>query len=82
MWLLVIEQIDNGFKGELFEVPADFKSHKVGDRLVVPEEDVLDWMINDNGKMHGGFSLRYQRELLSDAERLAFDEHVGVTEYA
>ena len=42
----------------------------------------LDWMVNDGGILHGGFSIRYQRSRLPESERSAYDAHIGVTEYA
>jgi uncharacterized protein YegJ (DUF2314 family) len=42
----------------------------------------MDWMVIENGRLTGGFSLRYNRARMSDAKKLAFDRHIGVTEYA
>ena len=42
---------------------------------------MIDWMINDEGTLYGGFTLRYQRAKLAPEERPAFDEHIGVVQY-
>ena len=70
------------FIAEFFEVPATFTDYAVGDQLEISSESVLDWMVNDGGVLHGGYSIRYQRSRLPDDEYPAFDEHIGVTKYA
>lgn len=82
MWLLVREVNGSAFTGEIFELPHDFKEYKVGMRIEVPEREVQDWMINDNGTLFGGYSLRYSRSKMSDSEKLEFDRHIGVENYA
>ncbi len=81
MWLNNTAIDGDNFTAELFEVPDTLPRHSVGHRHTVPVEDLMDWMINDNGRLTGGFSLRYHRAGLSDAERADFDQHIGVTEY-
>lgn len=81
IWLL-IKQIDSdGFYAYPFELPKEFSSIAVGQVIFIPEVAILDWMVNDNGVLYGGYSLRYQRSKLS-AEQLAnYDSHIGVREY-
>ena len=81
MWLNNTATEGGHFTAELFEVPDTLPSYKVGDRYVVTREELMDWMVNENGRLTGGFSLRYNRAQLSDAEKLDFDRHIGVTEY-
>jgi hypothetical protein len=57
-------------------------SRGFGNRHVVTPEELMDWMVNENGRLTGGFSLRYKRARMSDAEKLDFDQYIGVTEYA
>lgn len=82
MWLNNTAVEGDNFTAELFEVPDTLPSHKVGDRHTVTLEELMDWMVNENGRLTGGFSLRYHRDRLSDAEKVDFDQHIGVTEYA
>jgi len=82
MWLSVVSHSSGGFVGEIFELPGEFKVNAIGDRIEVSDSDVQDWMINDGGTLYGGYSLRYSRSKMTDAEKLAFDEHVGVEKYA
>lgn len=81
IWLSVASHDSAGFIGEIFELPSEFKEYFVGDQIEVPDSDVKDWMINDEGKLHGGYSLRHARSKMTDAEKAAFDEHVGVDSY-
>jgi len=62
MWLCNARESKNGFEGELFEVPGELTAFKVGDCLDIRTEDIVDWMVNDDGVLFGGYSIRYQRE--------------------
>lgn len=82
MWLSNVQAIGQDFVAEFFEAPNASSAIKVGDRLTVAEDTLLDWMVNDNGVLYGGFSLRYHRSLLPEDERAPFDEYLGVINYA
>lgn len=83
MWLFVIAVSPDGFTGEFFEAPPSLPSWHAGDRLDVPNGDVLDWMVNDDGTMHGAFSLRAERDALTDdAARAEFDDYIGARDWA
>lgn len=82
MWLSNVRASGRNFVAEFFEVPNASSAINVGDLLTVTDESLLDWMVNDNGVLYGGFSLRYHRSQLPVDERLQFDEYVGVTRYA
>lgn len=81
-WLMVIQQNRAGFAASLIEVPPGWEGAQVGDRHHVASADVLDWMYNMGGILHGGFSLRLQRARLDPAQQAWFDERIGVTQYA
>lgn len=82
MWLMVRQVNDAGFVGEIFELPGEFKEFEVGMLIDIPEKDIQDWMINHNGTLYGGYSLRYSRAQMSESEKLHFDQHIGVERYA
>ncbi len=82
IWLTVEVAGESDFIATLFEVPSEFEDYNVGDAVRVPCDAVLDWMYHDQGTLHGGFSLRYQRSLLPTEEHAAFDERLGVERYA
>ena len=82
MSLMNARRSGNDFIGTFFEISDAFKSYEVGDDLEIAEADLLDWSVNDKGVLHGGFSLRYYRSTLPEDERAAYDEYIGVSEYA
>jgi uncharacterized protein YegJ (DUF2314 family) len=82
MWLSRTSIVGDGFSAELFESPDAIAGFKVGDRLAIASAVVMDWMVNENGLLHGGYSLRYQRARMTVAEQADFDRHLGVQEYA
>lgn len=81
MWLNNTATEGDNFTAELFEVPDTLPNFTIGVRYVVTLEELMDWMVNENGRLTGGFSLRYNRARMSDADKLDFDQHIGVTEY-
>ncbi len=82
MWLQVIQVSAADFSAALFEVPSEFDAFKIGDAFTMRDGEILDWMINRDGTLHGGYSLRVQRERLGAAEQAAFDAQIGVERYA
>ena len=82
VWLNNVRETSDGFVAQIFEIPPTLQGFEIGEHIDIPDCDVLDWMINDRGTLHGGFSIRYHREKIPEHERDAFDEHLGVTTYA
>ncbi len=84
LWLTDVyyHSSDHLFFGTFFEVPPELqKWHQVGQRLGFDPADVFDWMILDNGHLHGGYTLRLARKNLPEAERESYDSYVGVSVY-
>ena len=82
IWLANTRLNGDGFIAELYEVPEFFKNMEVGQSFTVSSDELVDWSVNEEGILHGGFSLRLYRSTLSDEEQKQFDEHVGVLKYA
>jgi uncharacterized protein YegJ (DUF2314 family) len=82
LWLASARKSGTGFIAKFFELPDGFASRRVGEELEVSEDSLIDWMVNDNGVLHGGFSIRYYRGTLPETEREEYDRYIGVTEYA
>ena len=81
LWLTAIEYspASGTYTGTFFEVPPALGEwHWPGQRLEFDGPDVFDWMVNDDGILHGGFALRINRDRLPESEREAFDRHLGV----
>lgn len=73
---------EDRFSAQFFELPAEFdKWHYVGERLLVEPERIFDWMVNDQGRLHGGFTLRVTRSRLAEDKRDEYDSHIGATTY-
>ncbi len=66
----------------IFEIPKEVKYLSEGQWIKFPIEDIVDWyLLSESGELEGGFSLRYQRELLPPEERSDFDELIGVRKF-
>jgi uncharacterized protein YegJ (DUF2314 family) len=84
IWLteVVFDSTSGFYTGTFFEVPAELKAwHSSGQKLAFEPEDVFDWMVNDNGSLIGGFTLRVHRNSLPESERSAYDLYVGVKQW-
>jgi uncharacterized protein YegJ (DUF2314 family) len=82
LWLANARPDGDDFIAEVFEAPGGLAGIKVGDSLSVPGAELLDWMVNEDGVLHGGFSLRYQRSLLPEERHPWFDQYIGAERYA
>lgn len=82
LWLTSIHyhEAERIFSGAFFEVPSELtKWHQVGQRLGFEADAIFDWMVNDGGRLNGGFTLRVTRARLPEAGRARYDEYTGVT---
>lgn len=82
MWLNDVHETNGKFAAVLFEVPSNFKKYKKGDVLTVLPSEILDWAANEDGCMHGGYSIRLMRSRKSPTEHAEFDAFMGVRSYA
>jgi len=81
MWLNNVAIAGVDFSAELFELPESMPSFEVGIRYPVKYDALVDWMVKENGRLYGGYSLRYHRSRLPDDKKADFDQNIGVTEY-
>ena len=81
LWFSDIRPAGSDFEATVFEVPSCSTLLRLGQRVTIRAGEVLDWMVNDGGRLHGGFSLRCQRRRLPPERRAWFDHHIGVIEY-
>ncbi|HNY31523.1 MAG TPA: DUF2314 domain-containing protein [Fibrobacteria bacterium] len=82
IWLINTSIHGDGFVAEMCEVPKFFQNFSIGQSFNIHPDEIVDWMINDDGTIYGGFSLRYHRSKLSDEEKIEFDENLGANKYA
>ncbi|GAA5497568.1 hypothetical protein Rhal01_03764 [Rubritalea halochordaticola] len=61
-----------------YSIPESLKAHE---KIQIKPEDISDWMINDHGHLHGGWSVRIQRSRLPESEQAEFDEGAGIKNY-
>jgi uncharacterized protein YegJ (DUF2314 family) len=81
MWLIVDEVHKESFSAHLFEVPSDFEEYQAGTRFDIQNDEILDWMFNNDGEVSGAFTIRVQRTSMTESERKEMDEYMGVTSY-
>jgi uncharacterized protein YegJ (DUF2314 family) len=65
------------FEGVLANEPIDVKEIHLGDHVAIQKEEVSDWMIIDNGRLMGGFTIHVLRRRMTDSERAQFDSESG-----
>lgn len=82
LWLLVKDVLDDVVFCSVCESPEGFGGVEEGQTYVLTDDKVEDWMINDDGRLFGGFSIRLQRSLLPEEERDEFDKYIGINNYS
>lgn len=78
MWLKDITFQDGKYTGILANEPEFITTLKMGDSIVIPVQDISDWMFIKGNKLHGGYTIKVLRNKMSDAERKAFDQEQGL----
>lgn len=78
MWVGDIEFTNNrkSYTGTLFNEPAHDVGYNYGDKILIEESLISDWMYTDTktNKIHGGYTIQVMRNAMSDEERQDFDE--------
>ena len=73
LWVDLESYANGQFTGHIANEPLDVHNVQRGDRIVVDQERISDWMYVDRGHLVGGFTLRLMRATLNEADRQAFD---------
>lgn len=84
LWLTSVshDSASGTYTGTFFDVPPELHEwHWPGQRLQFEADDVFDWMVNDEGILYGGFTLRVNRSRLPESEREAYDHYIGVKQW-
>ncbi|MBL0015353.1 MAG: DUF2314 domain-containing protein [Bacteroidetes bacterium] len=80
MWLGDLSLDEDGlFYGTLDSDPVMVQNVKAGTRIGIPVDAISDWLIVEDGRLIGGYTIRVYRESLSPEERQEFDKGFGVT---
>lgn len=80
LWLSVTSILENLLFCSIQEAPMQLRLNR-HDSFVVDADIVEDWMINHDGVVYGGFSLRLIRDRLSVEDQKQFDDHTGIREF-
>lgn len=75
IWLDDAKYRNGSFRGIMGDdIPA--LKLRAGEEIVVPIGDLLDWMIVEDGKLIGGYTIRLAYERMSPAEKERFLEMI------
>jgi uncharacterized protein YegJ (DUF2314 family) len=78
IWVDEVTYTDGVLRGSLGDdIPA--LRLQAGEKITVDEEDILDWMIVEDGKLIGGYTIRLAVQRMSPEERERFFETLDYT---
>ena len=78
LWLTDVTKKNGHYNGVIGNSPTATTAVKLGDTVLVPDEDISDWMYVEEGKLRGGYTIRVLRDQMSDEEKKTFDEENGL----
>ena len=67
------------FFGYLASEPANLPSWSHGDRIVVPADEISDWMAIENGTLYGGFTMYVLRDRMTPEQRRGMEQRMGIS---
>ncbi len=79
IWLYDVTYDGNQFLGKIGNNPLNVKNFALGDEIALVPSEISDWMIVEDKKLVGGYTLRVLRNRLSEEERIKFDESLPFT---
>ncbi len=79
IWMNDLSVDDDGiFYGVIDGDPVTVKSVKAGSKIGIDIDHISDWIIIEEGRLIGGYTVRVYRESLPQNERGAFDQGMGI----
>lgn len=73
IWVDEVTYTDGVFRGSMGDdIPA--LRLEFGEKITIDEKDILDWMIVEDGKLVGGYTIRLAMQRMSPEERERFLE--------
>lgn len=69
---------DGNLFGTVGNEPVDVKTVKLDQKIGIDRDFISDWMIIENGRLVGGYTLRAIREGIPDDKKQEFDQSVGM----
>lgn len=73
IWVDDVTYTDGVLRGNMGDDIPSLKL-EAGEKITIDERDILDWMIVENGKLIGGYTIRLAVERMSPEERERFLE--------
>jgi len=73
IWVDEVTYADGSFRGLMGDDIPSLRL-EAGEKVTVEEEDILDWMIVEDGKLAGGYTIRLAVERMSPEEKERFLE--------
>jgi uncharacterized protein YegJ (DUF2314 family) len=74
IWLSDLIFDGKKFHGKIGNEPLDIKKFSLGDHTEVLPSDISDWMIIEDNRLIGGYTIRVLRDNMSDNEKKEFDQ--------
>lgn len=79
IWIADVSYDGKAFSGTIANEPVDVKNLEFGQRVTIPVSEVTDWMLVQDGKLVGGYTLRVLLKRMSPEEREQTLEDAGFT---
>jgi uncharacterized protein YegJ (DUF2314 family) len=76
-WIHPFEHKDGRFSGQLNNTPRSVRKVKMGDKIAFTEQEIVDWIYMDNGRMQGNYTACALLKNASHQEKEAFRRRFG-----
>jgi uncharacterized protein YegJ (DUF2314 family) len=76
-WIHPFEHDAGRFSGQLNNTPRSVRNVKMGDRIAFTEQEIVDWIYLDGGRMKGNYTACALLKNASPQEREAFKRRFG-----
>lgn len=77
IWLDAAEISENVIYGIVNNVPANLKNIELGKKIGVSENEITDWLIIENNRLIGGYTIRAIRDKMSRPHRELFESTIN-----
>ncbi|MBX3444283.1 MAG: DUF2314 domain-containing protein [Planctomyces sp.] len=79
MWIGLEETDGTSFRGVLMNEPVNLSNVRSGHPVLIPREEVSDWMYVEDGKLVGGYTIRVLQEILEGEDLEEFRRQLPFT---
>lgn len=78
LWLSDVSFDGDAFYGVVGNDPVEISNVKLGSQVGVPLANLSDWMVIENGRLIGGYTIRAYRDQMSPGQQEDFDQSLGL----